>query len=438
MDAEFDSWNISQLQDYLKTRGVFYSKLKKVDLVELCKLASLNRLEVDPNCFIDSIADEISAKLNVSGKIIPHPEKLSGSPDMSKLPNIDNFDIYNYLIQFKELYGHKQLKAFTNLVGYELYNAGYVESLEFVYDVGVQNIIVVKFRVKPKQRKEDPINKTPYYNGWVILDSNQPEILNAFCACKGGADGGCRHTVAVLFEIAECVNGGNRHSVTSALCQWKKKGRRDTDNPQPIDKLVTVLPGSSRNEPPTAECYDPYPGYVPDVDAFYAGLKDVKPNACMLLNRFKKENSAPPVNEDIVPTLLDSFIAILENNPSINSIEEVLAKFSYTEKDISDIEKCTRGQSDSNMWQQYRKGMITASNFFRISRLKDTTDPKNIIKLLIEGTSFDIVPQPLKWGKKKENVARKLFIRSHKAKHSKFSFEDQGLTVSKHFFIYGC
>ena len=165
MDAEFDSWNISQLQDYLKTRGVSYSKLKKVDLVELCKLASLNRLEVDPNCFIDSIADEISAKLNVSGKIIPHPEKLSGSPDMSKLPNIDNFDIYNYLIQFKELYGYKQLKAFTNLVGYELYNAGYVESLEFVYDVGVQNIIVVKFRVKPKQRKEDPINKTPYYNG---------------------------------------------------------------------------------------------------------------------------------------------------------------------------------------------------------------------------------------------------------------------------------
>ena len=101
MDSQFSSWNVSQLQEYLKNRGVTYSKAKKADLIELCQLASKNKLEVDPNCFVDSIADDIAAKLKVSGKIIPNPNKLTGSTDLSHLPNIDNFDIYNYLIKFK-------------------------------------------------------------------------------------------------------------------------------------------------------------------------------------------------------------------------------------------------------------------------------------------------------------------------------------------------
>ena len=282
-DNKFSSWNVLELQAYLKERAVSHSKTKKNELIELCCLASANKLELDPNCFLDDIAQNIRDKLIISGISIANPETLDGTGDISLLPNIDHFDIYNYLIQFKDQYFHKQLKAFKSLDGYQLYNAGYVEKVELVTDVGIENYCVIKFLVKPKQRKEDPINKTPFYKGWIILDSSEPRIHNAYCACKGGADGGCRHTVTVLFEIAEYANESTTSSITSGPCLWKKKERRCTDIPVPVDELPTTLPGSSRSEPPTIDFYDPCPGLQPDVNNFYEGLKILKPNACMLL-----------------------------------------------------------------------------------------------------------------------------------------------------------
>ena len=141
--------------------------------------------------------------MSISGKAIPNPKNLHGTSDMTPLPNIDTFDIYNYLITFKEQYLHRQLKDYKNLDGYQLYEAGYVENVELIREVGVIGYCLVKFLVKPKQRKEDPLNKTPFYKGWIVLDTTGPSIYSAYCACKGGTDGGCRHIVASLFEIAE-------------------------------------------------------------------------------------------------------------------------------------------------------------------------------------------------------------------------------------------
>ena len=57
-------------------------------------------------------------------------------------------------IQFKELYAHKQLKAYRNLDGCQLYEAGYVEKVEFVPEIGDKDYCLVKCLVKSKQRKE--------------------------------------------------------------------------------------------------------------------------------------------------------------------------------------------------------------------------------------------------------------------------------------------
>ena len=52
-------------------------------------------------------------------------------------------------------------KAFKNLDGYQLYVSGFVENVTVCKNVGVENFVIVKFQVKPKQRKEDLINKVP-------------------------------------------------------------------------------------------------------------------------------------------------------------------------------------------------------------------------------------------------------------------------------------
>ena len=55
--------------------------------------------------------------------------------------------------------------------------------------------------------------------------------------------------------------------------------------------------------------------------------------------------------------------------------------------------------------------MLTASNVFRISRLKDRTNPDNLISNLSES---DHLPPLLEWGRRKEIPAGKLSLKLHK------------------------
>ena len=141
---DFNDWMVVELKEYLRDRGIS-SDVNKAELVKLARLADQHNLEVDPDYLRDNISDEIRKKLTISGNIIPHPDRLVGSSDFSKLAEIDNIDMYNYLINFRQLYSHRQLKDITNIDGYQLYIAGYVQEMQFV--VWTCAIQIVKFQV---------------------------------------------------------------------------------------------------------------------------------------------------------------------------------------------------------------------------------------------------------------------------------------------------
>ena len=67
------------------------------------------------------------------------------------------------------------------------------------------------------------------YRLWFVLDSTG-SAYSAFCRCKGGADQGCRHLGATLFELGDFLSN-QRNSVTamSAYC-----------NPKPTPTLKPV------------------------------------------------------------------------------------------------------------------------------------------------------------------------------------------------------
>ena len=94
---DFNSWNIADLQSFLKDRGVSYSKFRKSDLVELCCFAEENNVEVDPNCFQDNIFEDIKKKLVYDGRLIPNPNSLNYTFDLSGIHPLNHFDIYDYL-----------------------------------------------------------------------------------------------------------------------------------------------------------------------------------------------------------------------------------------------------------------------------------------------------------------------------------------------------
>ena len=121
-----------------------------------------------------------------------------------------------------------------------------------------------------------------------------------------------------MFEIAEYANDSLNPSVTSGPCLWKKE-RRSSDDPAPVNELSTSLPGSSRSEPPATGYYDPCPGLLPDVNAFYEGLKVLQPNASMLLNRYKVDHTTPVKEPCTIPPLLDYMNRVIKEHTTIAS-----------------------------------------------------------------------------------------------------------------------
>ncbi|KAK7112307.1 hypothetical protein V1264_011779 [Littorina saxatilis] len=47
-------------------------------------------------------------------------------------------------------------------------------------------------------------------------------ILSAFCTCKGGLDGYCRHVLATLYEVID-YRTDSKTSVTSESCRWVRR-----------------------------------------------------------------------------------------------------------------------------------------------------------------------------------------------------------------------
>ena len=125
-------------------------------------------------------------------------------------------------------------------------------------------------------------------------------------------------------DIAEYANDSLNPSVTSGPCLWKKKKRRSTDNSVPVNELSTSLPGSSRSEPPTTEYYDPCPGLLPDVNAFYEGLKVLQPNASMLLNLYMVDHTTPVKEDCTIAPLLDYMNRVIKEHPTISTISQLL------------------------------------------------------------------------------------------------------------------
>ena len=197
-----------------------------------------------------------------------------------------------------------------------------------------------------------------------------------------------------------------------------------------INELRTSLPGQTRNEAPTTDFYDPCPNIKPDVDSFYEGLKALRPNANILLNRYVKEELMPMLKCD-VPSICDQLESASNFYPD-STIEELLVYVMFTDADIKTVEKATRGQSTNRLWHLYRQGLITASRFYEVTHMRESTDPSRIVNDLLAnkfGSSSGNLPPSLKWGIENEAVAVKLFKKKHRLNHIHFKFYDMGLVV---------
>ena len=229
----FKEMCLSDLKEYLQARGVTVTGHLKPALVEIATSVEKMMIPIDPN--FEKPAEQ-DLKLIIHGIEIDDP--LSGAHkyvnDFIESPPFGLFDIFNHLIYNSTEYDKQGLAAYKAFDDYRLFEEGYVESLltKPLPSVGVHLYVG---KVRPSMKKTDDVGGKAFYDLWFILEgkgASRGTVLKAWCTCKGGRDGGCKHISAAMYSLEDLLNTHSTESVTSGPCQWVK---RPTSSSKPCE-----------------------------------------------------------------------------------------------------------------------------------------------------------------------------------------------------------
>lgn len=93
------------------------------------------------------------------------------------------------------------------------------------------------------------------------------------------------------------------------------------------------------------------------------------------------------------------------------------------------LERSTRRQHRSEVWNIHRKGRLTSSNFHRVATCRASTSPTTLISSIM-GYSGTASTQAMSWGIDHEEEARREFIGLEGQNHKSFSVRTSGLIVN--------
>ena len=272
------------------------------------------------------------------------------------------------------------------------------------------------------------------------------------------ADGGCRHIAAALFDLEASVRFNDLQSCTSRQCMWKKKGKRN-EGSLPIQELQTNSGGYGVTVKDSAKPRDFNPLCIPYDPAeleqrFKAGLLETFPGSSAL--PFLHSAEEPGQTEEEIRALISDDLNVSKQE-SVQSVDvysmsdyakvfvsvniekvtptvstelatEFLESISFNEEQAEMINKKTVNQSQSQFWFDQRAGRITASSFYTVCHLRESTDKRNTVKHLMNYCPIaeDAMPKQLTWGHEKEKKAFDLYIKNQKRILEKLSIKNSG------------
>lgn len=220
----FSAMNVAGLKKYLRERGITVNGYLKPALVVIASAVKKMMLPVDPNFERDDAEKNLKQRLIIHDVCVPDPFTIPTQNDFINSPPFGLFDIFNHLIYHSCDYDKQGLASYKSYDDYRLFDDGYVESLSTttLQECGVH---VYVGKVKPTMRSKTDEGRDSY-ELWFIVEGKGPNrgsVLEAFCKCKGGRDGGCKHIAAAIYSLEFLLNSQAKDSVTSGPCLWKKK-----------------------------------------------------------------------------------------------------------------------------------------------------------------------------------------------------------------------
>lgn len=181
---DFTRFQVQDLKNYLKDRGVTTSNLRRQDLLELCKAVEAINLPLDPDFSTISPTSDLKTKLS----FLPISDPFSDvgfSNDFTDIPeNFTLYDIFNYLLHKTSDYDKKKLRAYKSCEDYGLFIDGHVEKLTF-NKCGDADVCIFRAAVKPAQKEKTYLN-TKCYQLFFSIKKLTGEVVTAYCNCIGG------------------------------------------------------------------------------------------------------------------------------------------------------------------------------------------------------------------------------------------------------------
>ena len=130
-----------------------------------------------------------------------------------------------------------------------------------------------------------------------------------------------------------------------------------------------------------------------------------------------------------------SIINIISNS---SSIDECLSQIqNISQRQLNTIERRTKLQSEEEDWFHYRKGVITGTLTYRVSKAVKRRQISNSVNTSISKiTYFPLYYPAIIWGKNSEKYAINAFIKKIKPKHQNLNVGRAGLKLDDtHHFI---
>ena len=433
-------------------------------------------LPIDPYFQGDDIVKNMQNRLIIHDVQIPDPFALKTKNDFIDCPPFGLYDIFNHLIYHSSDYDKHGLAAYKSYEDYRLYEDGYVRFLEtsVVQQAGVH---VFVGKVQPTMRAKTDEGKT-LYDLWFILEGRGPNkgVIEAYCKCKGGRDGGCKHIASAMYSLEALLNSRGEESVTSGKCQWIPKPQTNSE-PCEIKDLVIekIKPPSNRKKTRKytwLQNIDFDPRNVQDrktksqdISRFTESLsneseKDKSEGIPVILPLLQKlymskeqtndhANDTPRGNTDVKPTKQQGIMKKKVDEYLKKNKERTPEKFKeillFSDNEIDEVDRITRPQWKCKEWYLHKVGFISASKckdvFTRQTTLEKSTDT-SATKLAKSITTCHYVekysnkeigePQnPRDWGLKHEASARESYIRIQKHLHHKVKLTSRGFVISK-------
>ena len=429
---------------------------KRDELINLCENAEeMKQPKLEQ--LVKDVSAAIKQKLQTNEGHLPDPNDLLGwTHNFSEIPEFTFGHMYSYLIGKDEQYTEETLRSFKSLSGYKLFRDGHVVDLK--YKAVNEEYCFFKFCVKPSERTKTD-DGLPTYDGFVVMRRNA-DIYSAYCQCKGGIDGLCKHVAAALFDLQATVCNNIFTTCTSEKCTWTRRQHSD-EYAVRLHDLHLIKAEFGKDEKMCLKPYnfDPRCTLVNEKDKrenLRSGLQKICPDAVALM--FLEEPNILDTAEKTLDYHMNNDLNVTQTE-TVQSIP-VYSMVQYgqlfkSEQDIQDLEydenvilkfmnfidlgkeqiniicEKTTHQGQSDFWFDQRAGRITASNFYKVCHLRDTTDKTNTIKLLMNYCPLLHIPEQLQWGHEKEDVATNKYYKKVVKVHKDLSISKCGLVINQ-------